>query len=170
VLKSDILAILPGDLLTQTNELFNQFDAVSGDATTQTSQQDKRKEILQQIVNLITAHVADPKKAIADNQIEKNDMDTIIMPDICSIMEMYSIPSSFCSTSTLKAVPDNLTVQQGTAPVATKSSTSIIKIIFIVLWAFVWIFVILVVIFAVRAKMRQEKDENAGIPTPQTQA
>jgi hypothetical protein len=28
--------------------------------------------------------------------------------------------------------------------------------------------VILVVIFAVRAKMRQEKDENAGIPTPTT--
>ena len=163
-----ILAILPGDLLTQTNELFNQFDAVNGDATTQTSQQEKRKEILQQIVTLISSHVADPDKAIADNQIEKNDMDTIVMPDICSIMEMYSIPSSFCSTSTLKAVPDGIVTQQGTTPVKV-SSTSVIKIIFIILGAFVGIFMILVIIFAIRAKMRQEKEENAGIPTPPTQ-
>ncbi len=171
VLKADILAILPGDLLTQTNDLFTQFDSVNWDSTTQTSQQEKRKTILQQIVNLITSHVAAPDKAIADNQIDKNDMDSIIMPDICSIMEIYSIPSSFCSTSTLKAVPDDLAVQQWTTPLVTpKSNTSIIKIIFIVLGSFVGIFIVLVLIFAVRAKMRQEKDENAGIPTPPTQA
>ena len=96
-------------------------------------------------------------------------MDTIIMPDICSIMDIYSIPSSFCSTNNLKAVPDNITVQTGTTVAVAKSGTSILKIIFIILGIFVGIFVALVVIFAVRAKMRQEKDENAGIPTPQTQ-
>lgn len=169
VLKADILAILPGTLLTQTNDLFTQFENINWDATTQTSQQESRKSILQQIVNLIQSNVAGTGSAIQDNQIDNNDMNTIIMPDICSIMDIYSIPSSFCSTSNLKAVPDNITVQTGTTVAVATSGTSILKIIFIVLWVFVGIFVALVVIFAVRAKMRQEKEENAGMPTPQTQ-
>jgi hypothetical protein len=62
-------------------------------------------------------------------------MDSIVMPDICKIMEIYTIPSSFCSTSELKAVPDNITVQQGTntTKTAATSGTNIVKIIFIAL-------------------------------------
>ena len=96
-------------------------------------------------------------------------MDTIIMPDICSIMEIYSIPSSFCSTASVKAVPDNIAVEQWTTATPVKTKTSALQIVFWVLWSFITIFIILVVIFAVRAKMRQEKDENEGIPTPPTQ-
>ena len=169
VLKADILAILPGDLLTQTNTLFTQFENIKGDAAAQTSQQENRKVILQQIVALIAWNVAADETAIKDNQITKNDMDTIIMPDICSIMEIYSIPSSFCSTASVKAVPDNIAVEQWTTATPVKTKTSALQIVFWVLWWFVTIFIILVVIFAVRAKMRQEKDENEGIPTPPTQ-
>ena len=169
VLKADILAILPGWLVTQVNNLFTQFENINWDSSTQTSQQESRKTILQQVVNLVQSNVAGSGAAIQDNQIDKNDMDTIIMPDICSIMDIYSIPSSFCSTSNLKAVPDNLAVQTWTTVAVATSGTSILKIIFIILGIFVGIFVALVVIFAVRAKMRQEKEENAGIPTPQTQ-
>jgi hypothetical protein len=54
-------------------------------------------------------------------------MDQTIMPDICKIMVIYSIPSSTCNTADTKAVPDNIAVEQGA------TSTNRLKIIFIVL-------------------------------------
>jgi hypothetical protein len=46
-------------LSTEVADLFAQFDAVVGDQTLDISQQDKRKEILQNIVNTISANVAE---------------------------------------------------------------------------------------------------------------
>jgi len=49
---------LPLTLSTEIADLFTQFDEVVGDQSLDISQQDKRKELLQQIVNTISANVA----------------------------------------------------------------------------------------------------------------
>lgn len=45
-------------LSTEVADLFAQFESVVGDQSLEISQQDKRKEILQKIVNTINANVA----------------------------------------------------------------------------------------------------------------
>jgi hypothetical protein len=83
-------------------------------------------------------------------------MDTIIMPNICVIMQFYGIPSTLCNSEDTKAVPEGLVVETG------QKSSSLLKIVLIVLGVLVGIFLILVVIFAVRARMNQEQEEELG--------
>jgi len=54
-------------------------------------------------------------------------MDTIIMPNICVIMQFYSIPSTLCNSDNTKAVPEGIAVESG------QKSSSLLKIILIVL-------------------------------------
>jgi hypothetical protein len=54
-------------------------------------------------------------------------MDTIVMPNICKIMNFYSIVSSVCGGEDVKITFDNVPVEQG------KTSTNVLKIILIVL-------------------------------------
>ncbi|HCB51205.1 TPA: hypothetical protein DEP21_01290 [Patescibacteria group bacterium] len=61
-------------------------------------------------------------------------MDSIVMTNICKIMQIYNIPSATCNSTdddTIKAVPDNLTPENGTT--TSSSSTNWLKIVFIVL-------------------------------------
>jgi hypothetical protein len=69
-------------------------------------------------------------------------------------MNLYSIPSNLCSTSDIRPVPDDVTLETGT------TSTNWLKIIFIVLWIVVFAFIWLVVVFAIKAKLKQEKEEQ----------
>lgn len=154
IAKQDILSILPTNLAIDVDNLFEEFENIVWDSSLNISQQDKRKEVLQKIVALIQEHVAPEGKTPNTNQIDKTDLDTIVMPNICIIMTSYSIPSSFCSTADTTEVPDNIAVENGT------TSTNWLKIIFVILGITVGIFVILVVIFAVKAKMKQEQEEK----------
>jgi PKD repeat protein len=162
IAKQDILSILPTNLAIDVDDLFKAFENVAGDASLGISQQDKRKEALQKIVNVIGSHVAPEWKTPTNTQIEKADMDDIVVPNICKIMSIYTIPSSLCSTSDIKVVPENMTVETG------ETSTNWLKIIFIVLGIVVVGFIGLVVVFAVKAKLKQEQEEQESTPPAQT--
>jgi hypothetical protein len=162
IAKAEILALLPTNLATEINNLFNQFEAALADQALQQSQQDTRKSILQKIVDTINANVAPKGQTPSATQIDQTDMDGIIMPDICKIMQAYAISSSFCSTADMKAVPDNLTVENGTSP---SGGSSVLKIIFIIIGSLIGVFGILVTIFAIRAKRQQEEEEEEIPPT-----
>jgi hypothetical protein len=56
--KAEILSLLPSGLAVDVDTLFKEFETVVGDSTLQISQQDKRKEALQKIVDLIKKYVA----------------------------------------------------------------------------------------------------------------
>ncbi len=154
IAKQDILSILPTNLAIDIDNLFKEFETVLGDASLGITQQDKRKEVLQKIVNVIWQNTAPEGKTPTTTQIDKIDMDEIIMPNICKIMNLYSIPSNLCSTSDIRPVPDDVTLETGT------TSTNWLKIIFIVLWIVVFAFIWLVVVFAIKAKLKQEKEEQ----------
>ena len=152
IAKQDILSILPTNLAIDIDNLFKEFENVVGDASLSISQQDKRKEVLQKIINIIGNNVAPEGKTPTTTQIDKTDMDEIVIPNICKIMSIYTIPSSLCSTSDIKTVPENVTVETG------ESSTNWLKVIFIILGIAVVGFIGLVVVFAIKAKMKQEQE------------
>jgi len=39
-------------------------------------------------------------------------MDEIVISNICKIMSLYSIPSDLCNTTDIRAVPDDIPVEQ----------------------------------------------------------
>ncbi|MDD3262284.1 MAG: PKD domain-containing protein [Candidatus Absconditabacteria bacterium] len=156
IAKQDILSILPTNLAIDIDGLFKEFENVEGDASLNISQQDKRKEVLQKIVNVISKSVAPEGQTPTTTQIDKTDMDEIVVSNICKIMSLYSIPSDLCNTTDIRAVPDDIPVEQG------EQSTNRLKIIFIVLGIIVFGFIGLVVVFAVKAKLKQEKEEQEG--------
>lgn len=162
IAKQDILSILPTNLAIDIDNLFKEFENVVGDASLSISQQDKRKEVLQKIINIIGNNVAPEGKTPTTTQIDKTDMDEIVIPNICKIMSIYTIPSSLCSTSDIKTVPENVTVETG------ESSTNWLKVIFIILGIAVVGFIGLVVVFAIKAKMKQEQEEQEGTQPPTT--
>lgn len=146
--KAEILSLLPANLAVDVEWLFKQFESIASD---EISQQDQRKEILQNIINIIKKNIAPEWTNIQNNQIDALDMETIIMPNMCKILDFYSIVSDLCSDGSTKVVLDDVKVDNA-------SGSNRWKIILIVLWTIIWIFVVLVIIFAVRAKANQQTE------------
>lgn len=158
--KAEILMILPSNLAIDVEWLFNEFESVISDTTqTDASQQDKRKQVLQDIINLIKKNIAAEGTEVQTNQIDPLDMETIIMPNMCKILAFYSIASDACPNNAIKAITNADTIKADNAT----GWTSRWKIVLIILWIIVGIFVVLVIIFAIRAKMNQET-ENTETP------
>jgi PKD repeat protein len=158
IAKEDILSILPNEnAKTQINNLFKEFETVVGDQSQNISQQDKRKEILKKIVNEIIKYIAPEGTKATKDQITKADMDEIIIPNMCKIMSIYTIPSDLCGISDIKEVPEGLPVEIGSK---TSPSKNRLKIIFIILGIVVVWFIAVVVVFAIKAKTRQEEEQQ----------
>jgi hypothetical protein len=68
------------------------------------SQQDKRKQVLQDIINLIKKNIAPDGQAVQVNQIDPLDMTNLIMPNICKILSFYTIISDACPNENIKIV------------------------------------------------------------------
>jgi len=161
--KAEILSILPSNLAVDVEWLFKEFESVVSDTTqVDASQQDKRKQVLQDVINLIKKNLAPDGQEVKTNQIDPLDMKTIIMPNMCKILAFYTIVSDACPNDNVQIVanPDTIKAVNGTW------SSGRWKIILIVLWIIVGIFIILVIVFAVRAKMN--KEEEAGETPPAT--
>lgn len=156
--KAEILSILPSNLAVDVEWLFKEFESVVSDATeANASQQDKRKQVLQDVINLIKKNLAAEGTEVQTNQVDPLDMTTIIMPNMCKIIAFYNIASDACPDNVIKSV--DAAVQADNAVWWSNRR----KIILIILWILVGVFVILVIIFAVRAKMNQEA-ENLETP------
>jgi len=159
--KAEILTILPANLSVDVEWLFKEFESVVSDTTqTDSSQQDKRKQVLQDILNLIKKNIAPEGAEVQTNQIDPLDMTTIIMPNMCNILAFYSIASDACPNNAIRVVDNADTIKVDNGNVSSRRW----KIVLIILWIIAAIFVTLVIIFAVRAKMNQEKEEAETPP------
>jgi hypothetical protein len=91
--------------------LFKEFESVVSDTQTNVSQQDKRKQVLQDIVTLITKNLAPAGQVVQVNQIDPLDMIDIIMPNMCKILGFYSIISDACPNDNVKIVANADSIQ-----------------------------------------------------------
>ncbi len=163
--KTEILNILPYNLASDVKTKFADFETIVAgtvaedwnlEATQNSSEQDKRKMILQDIVNMIASHVAPIDKEVWENQIQADDMDLVVMPNICKIMDFYSIASKTCVSDTLQVVPQVENVDTSAVQTWVKKR---VKTLFVVLWIVVVGFVVVVVLFALKAKKNEEEDD-----------
>jgi len=149
--KTEVVGILESNLKKDVNQLFREFENTIWsdlDEDNILSQQEHRKKLLQDIVNLIASKMAAPDADVWEAQVDPMDMEMVIMPNMCKIMEFYEIPSESCVSDTLQVVPEDALVLEESV-----NKTSWVKILFIVMWIWIWIFVALVVVFAVKAKL-----------------
>lgn len=172
--KAEIMLTIPDDLNSSIGLLFQEFEtAVSDDAkqANAVSQQDKRKEILQKIIDTISLHTAIEWQTPKDNEIDKFDFDNTIKPSICQITKFYNITTKSCPSSSedIKAIPDGIQVQKDTTTSWTMSRIKVV--LWIVWWLIIW-FILLIVVFAIRAKIRQTQEDESTTtwePTPPQQ-
>jgi len=88
------------------------------------------------------------------------DIDTTILPDICKIMNFYSLTSSLCPNADVKIV---------TTPVAAANTgTTRRKILLWIVGIAAGIFALLIGIFAIRAKIKQANEEEDVVPETPT--
>lgn len=153
--KFEILSLLPHNTKNDVSNLFIEFESVQEWINSWTQERvNMQKEILNTILQTIGASIASDSNNIWDEEIDPNDMDLIIMPNICIIATYHNIATENCSTEDLRPIPGDTQVEN------TSSSwwlPSFIKILLLILLIVGWIFVILVIVFAVRAKLKQQE-------------
>jgi len=161
VAKAEILSILPRNLRTDTYRLFNEFELVVSDYENWVSQQDGRKEKLQEILTLIKSKATDDLQNQKDDEIAKSDLDSVVVPNICKIMNYYGIVSNWnlCWDMETVRIPEVTEVEQPQKTSKNKLSTWL-KVLIISLSSLIWLFVILVIFFAIKAKINRNKEEE----------
>lgn len=159
--KAEILNTLPSNLAVDVEWLFKEFESVVSDTQADASQQDKRKQVLQEILDLIKKNVAVEGQEVKTNQIDSLDMKTTILPNVCKILAFYGIISEACPNDNVKVVTGADSIQADNA----SSWSTWWKVVLIVLGCIVAAFVVLVIVFAIRAKMNQQEEEVETPPT-----
>ena len=160
--KAEILFILPRNLRTSVSKMFDDFeDAEANFEGSWNSQLDERKSKLQEILNTIKSKTTDDLEHQWDDEITKSDLDNVVVPNICKIMDYYEIASS---TNLCGVTEDTKVVPEVTEKIAAKTSknklSTWLKVLIISLSSLIWIFVILVIFFAVKAKINRNNEEE----------
>ena len=158
IAKAEILGILPRNLKTRVSSLFNDFETAEADFENWTSQQDERKNILQEILQTIRSKTTEDLENQRDDEISKSDLDDVVVPNICKILNYYNIASNTntCDGKDTVKVPDTEKVQE----VSKSKLSTWLKVLLISLSSLIWIFVLLVIFFAVKAKINRNKEEE----------
>lgn len=158
--KADILDALPVNLRVDVDALFSDFETAVSSAST--SQQDQRKEILQSILTLIQKNANVAGQPVKENQIDTVDIESVIVPNLCRIMNFYSIASVTCPNVDIKIVDTPVAA-------ANTSGGTRRKILLRIVGIGAGIFLILIWVFAIRAKIKQaneDEDEDVVPPVP----
>ena len=124
------------------------------------SQQDLRKEKLQDILTLIKWKSTENSETQKDDEIAKSDLDRIVVPNMCRIMYYYEIPSNsnLCWDIEVIQIPEVSDVEQ---PRASKGKLKTwLKVLIISLSSLIWVFILLVIFFAVKAKIGRSKEDE----------
>lgn len=152
--KSEILLILPLALKQEIQALFMSFEQATIDTNENSSQQEKRKLILNQIISKISLYIVWDGEVQWNDNITKVDMESIVMPNVCKIIDFYDIVSEQCISDTTK-------IKDGSTVAIDNNSTWLsgwLKTILIILWVVVWIFVALIIVFAIKARVKTKEE------------
>ena len=160
IAKAEILWVLPRNLRVTVKSLFNDFELAESNFEKWTSQQDERKEKLQEILTLIKSKSTSDLNNQKEDEIAKSDLDEIVVPNICKIMTYYNIASNgnLCWDADSIQIPEVTDVEK---PQKSKNKLSTwLKVLIISLSSLIWVFVILVIFFAIKAKITRQKEEE----------
>lgn len=153
--KSEILTITPYNLKPDIEPLFFQLESsdqyISEDAT----QKENQKMILQNIINSLASAIATDTSSQNESQITQDDMDYIIVPNICIIANYYQVVTELCASW-----DDNIQINTETVENEQVWMSGFLKWTLIILWIVFGIFIGLIVVFAIKAKLRNNTEED----------
>ena len=153
--KAEILSLLPYNTKNDVNNLFIEFEDVQEWNNWWTQERvDIQKDILNNILQVIGSIVASDSSNIGEEEIDPNDMDLILMPNICIIAAYHNIATENCDTENLRPIPGDTQVENTSSSWWIPSFIKILLRIVFVVW---WVFGVLVVVFAIRAKLKQQE-------------
>ena len=153
IAKSEILQILPSNLKLDIEKLFVEFENIKVSTWQEWSQNNQRETILNNILALISQKITNNIQDQKPDEITKDDMDSIILPNICKITKYYNIPSEKCVSEDTKIIDDSWIK-------AEKWARSWLKILLTVFWSLLWLFILIIIIFAIKAKMNKQEDTD----------
>ena len=162
IAKAEILSILPRNLRTTVSRLFNDFEVAEANfKESWTSQLDERKSKLQEIINTIKSKTTEDLEHQKEDEITKTDLDEVVIPNICKIMNYYNIPSN---TNLCGISEDTVTIPEvkdkDIQKVSKGKLSTWLKVLIISLSSLIWIFILLVIFFAIKAKINRSKEEE----------
>lgn len=154
IAKIEILSILPTNLKVIVEQLFYDFENAKWDQENWITENDAKKSILNEIISTISSKITADETNQKEDEITRSDMEDIIMPNMCNILNYFDIPSEKCSSSETKIVENTDSIQAENWT----SWKSALKIILIVIWSIVWVLVLLVVVFALKARLKKDEE------------
>ena len=163
VSKAAVLQILPLTLQQNTNANFNKFENAETAALSGQTVQDYRLELLNTIYSEIGSKSVEGS-TFRDDEIDKADFKSEIIPNLCTIATSFQIIPDFCKdqlqgsedfkvTPTTPAENANLPTTSGGMPTAIKV---LLWIVGIVVFGFVGV----ISFFAIKARIRQAKEDE----------
>lgn len=158
--KANIIQFAPEAIKVSIRDIFSQIEAIEEPA----AQADKVKEHLMEVLNIFNANAVPDSEIIQpgnENKVALSDIEITIMPEVCKILWFYNIASEQC-----RPVEDGgggTLIAWSLESTTTESSPlmTILKrigIIVAILWG---VFVLIVLFFAVKARLQQNKEEEA---------
>lgn len=149
--KYEILAILPTNLRVDVEKLFYEFENAKWNSDEWLWENDVKKAILNEILSMIKSKVAKDETNQQADEITKSDMEDIIKPNMCIILDYYNIPSEACSSENTKFVDNGTVINDNTGK-------KWLKIVLITIVSIIWLLALMILIFAVKARLTKSED------------
>ena len=161
VAKSEILALLPLTLKQEANQLFVDFEGAEALATSGMDTNEVRKSKLIELYNKIAQHVGQ-WNTIQDNQIFQDDFKNVVEKNICeNIAKEYNIATiSVCENSNKHSDTSKLVPEVKPSTTTSSGFPTWLKVILWILAIVVVGFVGVIAAFAIKARLRENHDEE----------
>lgn len=161
VAKSEILALLPLTLKQEANQLFVDFEGAEALATSGMDTNEMRKSKLIELYNKIAQHVGQ-WNTIQDNQIFQDDFKNVVEKNICeNIAKEYNIATiSVCENSNKHSDTSKLVPEVKPSTTTSSGFPTWLKVILWILAIVVVGFVGVIAAFAIKARLRENHDEE----------
>ena len=160
--KSEILAILPLNLQKESSQIFDEFERAESLVESGSDTKSVRAEKLIKLYTFLQKNAVDPNN-IWENQIWTDDFKNVIEKNICeNIAKQYELSTIEVCQDVNKRYWETKTIPpvETTKTIGTSGFPSWLKIILWILWIVVVGFIWVISVSAIKAKLRENHDEE----------
>ena len=160
--KSEILAILPLNLQKESSQIFDEFERAESLVESGSDTKSIRVEKLIKLYTFLQKNAVD-WNSIWENQIWTDDFKNVIEKNICeNIAKQYELSTIEVCQDVNKRSWETKTIPpvEATKTTGTSGFPSWLKVILWILWIVVVGFIWVIAAFAIKAKLRENHDEE----------
>ena len=160
--KSEILAILPLNLQKESSQIFDEFERAESLVESGSDTKSIRAEKLIKLYTFLQKNAVD-WNSIWENQIWADDFENVVEKNICeNIAKQYELSTiEVCQDINKRSWETKIIPPvESTKTTGTSGFPSWLKVILWILWIVVVGFIWVIAAFAIKAKLRENHDEE----------